>query len=54
MAEEINGELGLREEEVPAIFGERWINAGEDGEEVGFECTDGTFGGVAAMDVRRD
>jgi hypothetical protein len=54
LAEEINGELGLREEEIPAMFGERWINTGEDGEEVGFECADCTFGFVAAVHVRWD
>ena len=33
------------------MVGEGGRDAGEDAEEVGLECTDGTFGDVVVMDI---
>ena len=53
LTKEVEGEFRLREQLVPKEVGEGAGEAGEDAEEVGFEGSNGTFGGVAAMDVRR-
>ncbi len=39
------------EQQVPAVGGKHGISSGYDGEEMIFECADGTFGGIATMDV---
>ena len=41
----------MREEIVSQIVGEGGRDAGEDAEEVGLECVDGTFSNVVAMDI---
>ena len=51
MAEEVEGELGLGEEFVPEVVGKGGVDAGKDYEEAGFEGTDGSFGGVAEVDI---
>ena len=44
MAEEVQGEFGLREELVSEEFGEGIGYTGEDGKEVRFKSVDGAFG----------
>ena len=51
LAEEAQGEFGLREELVPEEVGEGLGDAGKDRKEVGFKSLDSTFGYIAAMDV---
>ena len=41
-------------ENVPQILGEGGFDACKDIDKAGFERLDGTFGGVAAMDIRRE
>ena len=50
-AEEVERELGLREELFPQVVGEGGRYTGKDAEQVGFEGADGTFGDVAAVDI---
>ena len=52
MAEEVDSDFSLWEEEIPTILGEGWVNAGEDGDEMGFEGADGSFSLISAMHVR--
>ncbi len=44
----------MREEQVPEVVRECGRQISNDGKEVGFEGLDGLFGGIAAVDVRRD
>ena len=44
----------MREQEVPTVGWERGGRTGEHGNEVGLEGADGAFGGVAAVNMRRD
>ncbi len=44
----------MREEQVPEVVRECGRQISNDGKEVGFEGLDGSFGGIAARDVRRD
>ena len=53
MAQEIEGEFGLGDEQVPEVLWEVGGNTGKNGNEVGLEGPDGLLGGIAAMDVRR-
>ena len=54
LAEEVQGEFGLREELVPEEVGEGIGDAREDGKEVSFRSADGAFGYIAAMDIWQD
>jgi hypothetical protein len=54
LSEEIEGKFHLGKEEVPKVWGKCWIHTGQDGYEVGFESSDGSFGPVATMHIRRD
>ncbi len=54
MSEEVDCEFCLQEEEVPPVGGEGGVNAGEDRNEMGFECSDRAFGGVVAVHVGWD
>ena len=51
LAEEVQGEFGLRGELAPEEVGEVIGDSGEDGKEVGFKSEDGTFGYIAAIDI---
>ena len=51
LAEELEQELGLREELVSQVVGELGRYDGEDAEQVGFEGVYGTFGDVATVDI---
>ncbi len=42
------------EEEVPSDGWEGHVNASVDGNEMGFECSDRSFGNIAAVHVRWD
>ena len=53
LAEEVQGEFGLREELVPEKVGEVIGVAGEHRKEVSFKSVDGAFSYVAAMYIRR-
>ena len=53
MLEKVECELGLRQELIPEVLGEGLTDAGQNGEELGFEGLDGTFDKVAAMNVWR-
>ena len=52
-AKEIEGELSLGQQETPIVKGEVRVTAAKDGNEVVLEGLDGTFSGVAAVDVGR-
>ena len=52
LTEEVEGHIGLDKEEIPNIFWKSGIDAGEYGQEVGFEGLDSSFSGVATVDVR--
>ena len=54
LAKEVESEFGLWEEQVPEVARECGRQIGDDGKEVGFEGLDGSFGGIAAVDIRRD
>ena len=54
MTQEVESDLSLFQEGVPHVLREVGVGAGKDGEEVSFEGADGSFGGVAAVDIRRD
>jgi hypothetical protein len=53
LAEQIEGDEGLREETVPEVEREVAVGAAKAGDEVIFKRADGTFGGVATVDVGR-
>jgi hypothetical protein len=40
----------MREQQIPTVCWEQWGGAGKDGKEVIFECSDGVFGSIAAVD----
>ncbi len=54
MPDEVEGELSLQEEQVPQIWWKRWVNSSKDGNDVILEGSDGAFGPVAMVHVRRD
>ena len=54
LAKEVDCELSLGQEEVPAGGREGGVDAGQDSEEVCLKCADGAFGCVAAVHVWRD
>ena len=51
MPEEVEGHIGLDEEDNPKVFRKGGFDTDEDGQEVGFEGIDGPFGGVVTVDV---
>jgi hypothetical protein len=51
LSEEIEGKFCLGKEEVPKVWGKGWIHPGQDGDEVGFEGSDGPLGAVAAVHI---
>jgi len=53
-AQEIEREFSLGEQAVPEMHREVLVRAAEAGDEVVLEGADGTFGGIAAMDMGRD
>jgi len=54
LAEEVEGDDGLRDEKVPLVGRVSGISAGEDGQEVVLKSPDCPLGGVATVDVGRD
>ena len=54
MAEEIESELGLREQEIPKIFWEIFIDSSKDGKKVILEGANGTLSSVLSMHIGRD
>ena len=48
-AQQVQGELSLREEEVPPVSRKGGRHASQNGKEVIFECADGAFRRVAAV-----
>ena len=42
----------MRQELVPEIVGERCINSRKDGQKLGFESSDFSFGGIAPVNMR--
>ena len=52
-AEQVEGDEGLWEESIPEIEREIGVGAAEAGDEVVLKGTDGPFGGITAMNVRR-
>jgi len=54
LAEEVEGDDGLRDEKVPLVGRVSGISAGEDGQEVILKSSDCPLGGVATVDVGRD
>ena len=53
LAKEIERQGALGNEAAPQVHGKLFIRAAEAGDEVVFPAADGSFGGVASMDVRR-
>ena len=53
-AQEVQCEFGLRQEEVPAVLGERWGHPCKDSQKVVLEGSYSSFSAVASMHVRRD
>ena len=52
MAEQVKGSFGLIEDYVPHILGEGRVDACKDRNKLDLKRLYGTFGGVAAMDIR--
>lgn len=53
-SKKIEGDEGLTEKVVPQMKWKIRVGAAaESGDEMVFECSDGTFGGISAMEVRR-
>jgi hypothetical protein len=50
--EEVEGQLGLREETIPKMEGKVFIHAAEPGDKMIFEGTNSTFGSITAVDTR--
>ena len=54
LAEEVEGDDGLRDEKVPLVCRVSGIGTGDDGKEVIFKRSDCSFGGVSTVDVGWD
>lgn len=53
MTEEIDGDFSLWEEKIPSVARESLVDTSQDGDEVGFECPNCSFGFVASVHVGR-
>ena len=53
MAKEIERQGALGNQAAPQVHGKLFVRAAEAGNEVVFPAADGSFGGVASMDVQR-
>ena len=53
-AKKIQGDVALLKKLIPLAEGERWITGGEAGDEVCLPRLNSTFGGVPAVDMRRN
>ena len=51
-SQEVQGDKGLRQQPVPKVQWEVFVSATETGNEVVLEGSDGSFGGIAAMEMR--
>ena len=54
MPEEVDGQLCLRQEEVPSVWWKRRVDTGQNGDKVGLERLDGSFSFVATVHVGWD
>ena len=48
-SEHVDGVLSVLKEQIPRVAGERFMCAFPQGDEVGFDVLDGTFGRIGSM-----